>query len=79
MKKLGGLMLLAATLAGQNYHVIGRIRIGGEGGWDYLTLDNNARRLYVSHATHVVVVSCPSHNVTNAAVQVSVGPAEWAG
>ncbi len=32
------------------------ISIGGDGGWDYLSLDPAARRLYVSHATRVVVV-----------------------
>jgi DNA-binding beta-propeller fold protein YncE len=32
------------------------IAIGGEGGWDYLSVDSAARRLYVSHATKVVVV-----------------------
>jgi DNA-binding beta-propeller fold protein YncE len=32
------------------------IPIGGEGGWDYLTVDAPAHRLYVSHATKVVVV-----------------------
>jgi DNA-binding beta-propeller fold protein YncE len=32
------------------------IAIGGEGGWDYLSVDTAARRLYVSHATKVVVV-----------------------
>ncbi len=32
------------------------IPIGGEGGWDYLTVDSAAHRLYVSHATHVVVI-----------------------
>jgi YVTN family beta-propeller protein len=38
------------------YHVLGKVPIGGEGGWDYLFLDSAARRLYISHATHVVVV-----------------------
>lgn len=38
------------------YHLAGEIKIGGEGGWDYLNLDSEARRLYVSHATKVVVV-----------------------
>jgi DNA-binding beta-propeller fold protein YncE len=38
------------------YHVIKEIPIGGEGGWDYLTLDSEARRLYISHATKVVVM-----------------------
>jgi len=32
------------------------IAIGGEGGWDYLSVDAVGRRLYVSHATKVVVV-----------------------
>jgi DNA-binding beta-propeller fold protein YncE len=29
--------------------------LGGEGGWDYVTVDARARRLYVSHATRVEV------------------------
>jgi hypothetical protein len=36
--------------------VIDKIHLGGEGGWDYLTVDSAARRLYVSHGTHVMVV-----------------------
>jgi DNA-binding beta-propeller fold protein YncE len=47
---------IGALAAGTGYHVVGEIKIGGEGGWDYLTLDGAGRRLYVSHATHVVVV-----------------------
>jgi YVTN family beta-propeller protein len=38
------------------YHLVSRIEVGGEGGWDYLTVDSAARRLYVSHATRVVVI-----------------------
>ena len=51
-------LLQSATLlaAGAGYHVTGEIKIGGEGGWDYATADSAARRLYVSHATHVAVV-----------------------
>ena len=45
------------------YHVTGEIKIGGEGGWDYLTVDSAARRLYVSHATHVVVVDLDAGKV----------------
>jgi YVTN family beta-propeller protein len=45
------------------YHVIGEIKIGGEGGWDYLTVDSAARRLYVSHATHVAVVDLDTGKV----------------
>lgn len=42
--------------AKSGYHVSKEIPIGGEGGWDYLTVDSAARRLYLSHATKVVVV-----------------------
>src|SRR5471032_170687 len=53
------LVMAAAT----GYHVLGEIMIGGDGGWDYLTADSTARRLYVSHATHVVVVDLDSGKV----------------
>jgi hypothetical protein len=49
-----------AYAADPGYHVIDKIHLGGEGGWDYLTVDSAARRLYVSHATHVVVVDIDS-------------------
>jgi DNA-binding beta-propeller fold protein YncE len=38
------------------YHIIKTIPIAGEGGWDYLIVDGDARRLYFSHGTHVVVM-----------------------
>jgi YVTN family beta-propeller protein len=53
----------AVALAATGYHVIGDIQIGGEGGWDYLTVDSAARRLYVSHGTHVVVADLDSGKV----------------
>ncbi|MEY2490340.1 MAG: hypothetical protein QOC70_2282 [Verrucomicrobiota bacterium] len=38
------------------YKFLNEIPIGGEGGWDILTIDAPAHRLYLSHATKVVVV-----------------------
>ena len=38
------------------YKLVKEIQIGGEGGWDYLSVDSAAKRLYVSHATKAVVV-----------------------
>jgi YVTN family beta-propeller protein len=38
------------------YQKVKEIQIGGDGGWDYLHVDSTARRLYVSHATKVIVV-----------------------
>src|SRR5256885_246397 len=61
---LGALAAAAAlTAAATGYHVVGEIQIGGEGGWDYLTVDSAARRLYVSHGTHVAVVDLDSNKV----------------
>ncbi|MGA8408981.1 MAG: hypothetical protein WB680_17530 [Candidatus Acidiferrales bacterium] len=38
------------------YHVVKTIPIGGEGLWDYCIVDSAARRVYISHFTHVVVL-----------------------
>src|SRR5215813_9805199 len=53
---LSALFAVAAAGAPTGWKILKEIKVGGEGGWDYLTMDSNARRLYVSHATHVVVV-----------------------
>ena len=53
----------AVYAASTGYHLLGDIKVGGEGGWDYLTADAAARRLYVSHATHVVVVDIDANKV----------------
>ncbi|HEY1206620.1 MAG: YncE family protein [Bryobacteraceae bacterium] len=45
-----------ASAAGPGYRVIDKLQLGGEGGWDYLTADGAARRLYVSRGSHVMVV-----------------------
>ena len=55
---LTGAFLLAASAApgASGYKVIRTVPISGEGGWDYVTVDSDARRVYVSHATQVVVL-----------------------
>ena len=45
------------------YQFITEIPIGGEGGWDILTIDSVASRLYLSHATKVVVVDLNTNTV----------------
>jgi len=49
---LGGSMLQAAD---PGYHLVREIAVGGEGGWDYIIADPSAHRVYVSHATKIVV------------------------
>jgi len=45
------------------YHLIKKLELGGSGGWDYLYVDSEARRLYVSRSSHVVVVDVDSGKV----------------
>jgi DNA-binding beta-propeller fold protein YncE len=42
------------------YHVLKTIPIGGAGKWDYDVVDSAARRVYISHSTHVVVQDADS-------------------
>lgn len=52
-------VVVASTLVSagpSGYHVAKKIVLGGEGGWDYLTVDSKARRVYISRGTHVMVV-----------------------
>src|SRR6266446_4309511 len=54
---LGLIAFCEATIVAQEpYKFLNEIPIGGEGGWDILTIDSAASRLYLSHATKVVVV-----------------------
>ncbi|PYV44509.1 MAG: hypothetical protein DMG94_13280, partial [Acidobacteria bacterium] len=55
--------LAAAAQSAPGYHVINRIPIPGQGSWDYLTVDESARRLYVSHGTQVEVLDIDSGKI----------------
>jgi DNA-binding beta-propeller fold protein YncE len=58
---LAPVMILATADTG--YHVIKRIPIPGDSGWDYITADTAARRLYVPHGTEVVVLDFDSGEI----------------
>jgi YVTN family beta-propeller protein len=53
-------LLAASAQTAAGYHIIKKIPIPGEGSWDYLTVDEAARRLYVSHGTQVEVLDVDS-------------------
>ena len=57
-------MLLAGAASAQSesgYHLVKKIPLPGEGTyWDYLFIDREARRLYVSHTTQVEVIDLGS-------------------
>src|SRR3954467_8430604 len=54
---------LQNAAASDAYKFLNEIPIGGEGGWDILAADSAAKRLYVSHATKVVVVDLEKNAV----------------
>ena len=65
MKSLAGFALLlsffaTSAQAADNYHITKKIPIPGQGSWDYLAVDEAARRLYVSHGTQVEVLDVDS-------------------
>jgi DNA-binding beta-propeller fold protein YncE len=68
MKKHGSfvamaiVVLLAAAVAASapGYHIVNTWKLGGEGGWDYLKIDSEARRMYISRGTKVVVIDADS-------------------
>jgi DNA-binding beta-propeller fold protein YncE len=51
---------VALAAAGPGYKVVNTYKVGGDGGWDYLIADGAARRLYISRATHVIVLDLDS-------------------
>jgi DNA-binding beta-propeller fold protein YncE len=70
-KQLKSLAVCAATLAiccasfitsaapapqGSGYHLVKKVAIGGDTGWDYLYAEPTTHRIFISHGTHTVVV-----------------------
>ena len=37
------------------YHLVKSVKLGGNGGWDYLEVDPATHRLFISRSTHVIV------------------------
>jgi DNA-binding beta-propeller fold protein YncE len=66
LRSLALSLLLAfacASFAASGYHLLKKISLGGEGGWDYLTFDPGSERLYIARATHVIVLDPSSGKV----------------
>jgi DNA-binding beta-propeller fold protein YncE len=76
-------VLLASAIlsAGPSgYHVAKTLKLGGDGGWDYLTVDAKTRRVYISRGTHVMVVDADTGTVvgdipnTNGVHGIAIAP-----
>ena len=57
------LALPQRDLNAQSYKVTGSIPIGGTGHWDYLIVDPESRRLYVSHNGDIVIIDVDTKKV----------------
>ncbi len=57
------LLLLSASLHAQTpgYHLVKKTVIGGEGGWDYLTVDHDNNKIFLSHGSQVEVLDLKTH------------------
>ena len=53
----------AAKPGPSGYTLAKTISIPGDEGWDYVGVDSDARRVYVSHGSHVVVLDADSHAI----------------
>jgi len=53
----------AAKPGSSGYHVIKTVSVPGDEGWDYIYVDSDARRVYISHATHVVVMNADTYAI----------------
>ena len=49
-----------ALAAGTDYKVVATWKLGGDGGWDYLTMDSDGHRLFIARATRVMVIDTDS-------------------
>ncbi len=54
------LVCATAFAAAVNYQLLKKVSVPGAGGWDYISVDDAARRIYISHATQVEVLDADS-------------------
>jgi YVTN family beta-propeller protein len=57
------LMVDTSPAADPGYKMLKKIFMGGEGGWDYLTMDADARRLYITRFNRVTVLDPDSGKI----------------
>ena len=53
----------AAKPGGSGYHVIKSVSVPGDEGWDYVYVDSDARRVYISHGSHTVVMNADTYAI----------------
>ncbi len=59
----GAALVATVVLAAGKYELVKTVAVPGTGGWDYLTVDESARRVYISHSTQVDVLDADAYTV----------------
>jgi DNA-binding beta-propeller fold protein YncE len=57
---LSMILLTSTGYAASSYREVARLHLGGDGGWDYLTVDPDSRRLYIARSDRLMVVDVDS-------------------
>jgi YVTN family beta-propeller protein len=60
---VAGLIAGAAPAPAATYRVADKFPVGGDGKWDNPSIDSTAQRLYLSRATHVVIVDTQTGHI----------------
>jgi YVTN family beta-propeller protein len=58
-----GFICCLPTPSNATYHLLKKVPLGGDGGWDFLSLDPEGRRLYIARSNRVMVVDADSCNL----------------
>ncbi len=53
---LAAIVLNQPAISQTNWAVVNTFHVGGEGGWDYVTVDPDSHHLYVTRSTHTLVI-----------------------
>ncbi len=70
MKRILAILAAAVVLAAppayaqKKFKVANRIKLGGEGFWDYLTYDDEGQRLFITRGSHVMIVDTKTLKVS---------------
>ena len=57
---IAGLLLSLPAFGQKQYKLADTVKLGGDGGWDYLTYEPGAHRLFITRGTHVMVIDTSS-------------------
>jgi WD40 repeat protein len=58
-----GISCVYADDVAKPYHLLQEVKLPGNGGWDYLKVDPDTRRLYITHETEVLVLDADTYKL----------------